>query len=75
MLGSYGDKPRCIALTGEIGVDVGCSIYPRRASVCRDFQPSWLDGVYNKRCDQARIAWELPPLWPDYWQDNFPNAA
>lgn len=75
MLGSYGDKPRCIALEGEIGTEVRCAIYARRATVCRDFQPSWLDGVQNERCDQARLAWGLPALWPDYWRDNFPHAA
>lgn len=30
---------RCIALDGEIGACVGCRIYARRPSVCRDCAP------------------------------------
>lgn len=75
MLGSSGSKPRCIALSGDIGDSVSCSIYAQRASVCRDFDPSWLEGVHNPRCDRARVAWGLLPLTPDSWLDNFPKAA
>ncbi|MGV1097900.1 YkgJ family cysteine cluster protein [Thiovibrio sp. JS02] len=75
MLGHSGENPRCIALVGQIGEAVHCAIHARRASVCRDFQPSWLAGVGNERCDRARLAWGLAPLTPDWWQDNFPKAA
>lgn len=62
MLGTNGPNPRCIALLGQIGQSVGCSIYPLRASVCHDFKLSWENGVHNDRCDKARAAWGLPPL-------------
>jgi hypothetical protein len=64
MIGTGGSTPRCVALIGTIGEGVRCSIYDVRAGVCRDFQPSWTDGVHNERCDRARAAWGLPPLEP-----------
>jgi len=77
MKGSNGSKPRCIALMGIIGKKVHCSIYENRASICRDFPPSWENGIHNERCDKARIAWGLSPLAPDIWHlpENFPKAA
>lgn len=71
MLGTNRPQPRCIALKGSIGGEVGCVIYEQRASVCRDFAASWLNGNRNERCDEARIAWGLLPLTPDNWL--FPN--
>jgi Fe-S-cluster containining protein len=62
MRGTSQKTPRCVALLGEIGKSVGCSIYDLRSSVCRDFDVSWTDGVRNERCDEARIAWGLEPL-------------
>ncbi|HQI80313.1 MAG TPA: YkgJ family cysteine cluster protein [Deltaproteobacteria bacterium] len=67
MLGMDGAHPRCIALEGEIGRSVYCSIYERRASVCRVFTPSWENGEPNERCDRARAAWGLEPLRPGDW--------
>jgi Fe-S-cluster containining protein len=64
MRGTNQPIPRCIALLGQIGQSVGCSIYELRASVCRDFKVSWEDGLRNERCDKARAAWGLPPLEP-----------
>ncbi|MBN2133086.1 MAG: YkgJ family cysteine cluster protein [Sedimentisphaerales bacterium] len=64
MRGTSPPNPRCIALLGEIGQSVRCSIYERRASVCRDFDVSWGQGLHNERCDRARAAWGLPPLEP-----------
>ena len=77
MKGTQGPDPRCIALMGIIGKKVHCAIYARRASICRDFQPSWLDGMPNERCDKARAKWGLPPLSPEIWLSptNFPSAA
>jgi len=77
MKGTGGNRPRCVALTGDIGKRVLCAIYERRASVCRDFSPSWLDGRPNGRCDEARAAWGLLPLTPDSWMSpgEFPSAA
>jgi hypothetical protein len=77
MLGSNGPAPRCIALQGGIGEKVSCAIYERRASVCRDFQPAWLNGEPNERCDRARSRWGLAPLTPETWHlpDDCPQAA
>jgi hypothetical protein len=77
MKGSGGGNPRCIALKGFIGRSVSCSIYERRASICREFDPSWQNNVPNPRCDKARAAWGLAPLTPESWIDprNFPKAA
>ena len=59
MKGSNGSKPRCSALMGIIGKKVCCSIYDRRASICRDFPPSWENGRHNERCDKARNFWGM----------------
>lgn len=77
MKGSNGPRPRCIALMGIIGKKVHCAIYERRASICRDFPPSWENNVHNERCDKARMAWGLMPLTPESWHlpENFPKAA
>jgi len=77
MKGTHGPRPRCIALLGQIGIAVCCSIYERRASVCRNFEPSWKNGIPNERCDKARAAWNLKPLMPDIWPipDDFDKAA
>jgi Fe-S-cluster containining protein len=77
MQGTQGSKPRCIALMGIIGKKVHCSIYERRASVCREFVHSWQEGTPNQECEKARALWGLPPLTPDIWRSpsNFPKAA
>lgn len=64
MKGMTGPSPRCVALVGEVGESVRCSIYTLRSSACRDFEPSWVDGQRNERCDRARAAWGLAPLEP-----------
>jgi hypothetical protein len=77
MRGTGGANPRCIALKGFIGQGVSCSIYDRRASICREFEPSWQNNTANPRCDKARAAWGLAPLTPEFWIDprHFPRAA
>ncbi len=77
MKGTNGPAPRCISLMGIIGKKVFCNIYEHRSSVCRDFQPAWLDGIPNERCDKAREHWGLPALTPEIWNNprNFPKAA
>ena len=64
MKGSFGEKPRCVALKGEIGKEVACSIYDLRSSVCREFPVAWEQGIPNERCDRARVAHGLEPLRP-----------
>ena len=73
MRGTNRERPWCIALTGIIGKAVHCSIHPQRASVCRDFIPSWQQGEANERCDQARALWGLAPLTPISWLPRSPN--
>lgn len=77
MRGTEGVNPRCIALLGDIGHSVRCSIYKRRASICREFEPSWQNHAPNPRCDKARLAWGLKPLKPDTGLNpkGFPKAA
>jgi len=78
MIGTNRPQPRCVALIGTIGIEVRCSIHPRRASICREFSPAWEAGLGNERCDQARAAWGLPPLGPHSWStpdNDFPKAA
>jgi Fe-S-cluster containining protein len=77
MIGTEGSAPRCAALLGDIGRSVRCSIYERRASVCREFEPSWQKNTPNPRCDKARLAWGMQPLRPNREFDpkDFPKAA
>lgn len=58
---------RCIALEGPIG-SARCTIYARRPEVCRDFEPSWKDGIHQPWCDEARALYDLPPLTPQDWE-------
>ena len=76
MLGAEGSTPRCVALMGDIGQNVRCTIHPRRSSVCRDFPASYEDGTgaHNPRCDAARAAWDLAPLSPEDWRSPAPEA-
>jgi uncharacterized protein len=62
MNGTERATPRCVALHGQIGIEVRCVIHPLRPSPCREFPASWIDGVPNERCDRARAAHGLPPL-------------
>ena len=62
MQGTNARAPRCVALEGEIGKSVSCSIYLDRPGTCREFDPSGLDGVSNEACDRARAHYGLPPL-------------
>jgi len=64
MKGTTGDNPRCIALEGEVGREVGCAIYAKRPSTCRNFTASYAQGKKSSRCDEARDAFGLPPLVP-----------
>lgn len=71
MKGTNARQPYCIALHGEIGKQVACSIHPRRSYVCRDFDASYVDGqTHNERCDKARAAFGLRPLQPGDWVEG-----
>jgi Fe-S-cluster containining protein len=77
MKGTNQPNPRCTCLSGEIGQRVFCRIYEQRASICRDFNPSWINGERNIRCDKARLALGLRSLTPESWLDSplLPCAA
>ena len=68
MRGTNQPSPRCVALQCKIGEEVGCAIYAQRSSTCRDFglhceeNALKCDGLNLTRCNQAREAWNLPPL-------------
>ena len=62
MLGTDKSPPRCAALTGEVGVDACCSIYPHRPSPCQDFAPYAALGIGEDACDRARRRHGLPPI-------------
>lgn len=64
MIGTNQVKIRCVALTGQIGQSVSCSIYENRPSCCRRFQASYENGVKNPNCDLARKSKGLKPLTP-----------
>lgn len=78
LLGTNETKPRCVALQGKIGHEVGCTIYARRPACCREFKPSFEDGLKNPRCDQARKGKGLKPLRPsdyDEYRRGLQDAA
>lgn len=56
MAGTDAAAPRCVALAGEIGRTVGCTIYDRRPSPCREFDTE------HAACGRARQRCGLPPL-------------
>lgn len=79
MQGTNCKTPRCVALTGEVGVDVACAIYDKRPSPCRDF-PLWLeDGSINPECQKIRVLHGLepidPPHNPTHTPPHFPQVA
>jgi Fe-S-cluster containining protein len=68
MRGTYTKQPRCVALSGEIGQQVGCTIYAQRSSTCRELQAG------TDQCIRARalhgvgaVAQAMPPI-PLYGQ-------
>ena len=69
MRGTERQPPRCVALRGEIGVEVGCAIYEFRPSPCRDFSPYANLGQGDDACADARRRHGLPPL------PGLPNVA
>ena len=65
MKGTDQKNPRCVALTGEVGQSIGCSIYENRPSVCRQYHV-WdpLTGKPNEDCQKLRQKIGLPLLEP-----------
>lgn len=54
MKGTDSFPPRCIALEGEVGQAVRCSIYDQRPLVCREFNEYEPDGSPNPTCFKLR---------------------
>ena len=48
MQGSTTKPPRCVALAGDIGQSVACTIYEKRSSTCRAFEMG-SDGCFKTR--------------------------
>jgi uncharacterized protein len=49
-----GGRPTCVALDGKIGIFCGCSIYPDRPSVCRQFEVG--EALCRSAREQAGLA-------------------
>ncbi|AEV26698.1 MULTISPECIES: YkgJ family cysteine cluster protein [Azospira] len=62
MTGTDASPPRCVALSGEVGVAVSCSRYAQRPSPCREFNPLAELGITDEACARARQKHGLPPL-------------
>ncbi len=71
MQGSNSEPRRCVALSGELGKSVSCTIYENRPTPCREFPVFFEDGSPNPKCDELRARIGLPPLEPLV----FPQAA
>lgn len=56
MRGTNQAAPHCIALQGEVGTQVSCSVYAARPSACREVQPG------DEQCGKARERYGLGPL-------------
>lgn len=80
MKGTNQREPRCAALEGCVGEQVSCSIYHQRPTACHEFGVTWSRGVLHfsadelERCNQARAAWGLPPLFDDS-SDSTPDSS
>lgn len=62
MQGTNQRSPRCVALMGEIGEGVRCTIYENRSSTCREFPFHGESGLDSPDCQKARALHGLPPL-------------
>ena len=56
MRGTDTRCPRCVALRGEVGSAVSCTIYPQRSSPCREFSAG------TDACNRAREKHGLAPV-------------
>lgn len=66
MRGTAESSPRCVALSGTVGVAVCCTIYDRRPSPCREFAAEAGSGHGDLSCGDARRLHGLPPLAGSY---------
>jgi Fe-S-cluster containining protein len=47
---------RCVNMAGEVGVEIGCTVYPDRPQICRDFDAG------SDRCFGYRRMYGIDPL-------------
>jgi len=64
MAGTSKAHPRCAALTGQVGDQVACQVYPSRPQACREVAPG------SDQCQRARVRHGLgmltvPPIAHD----------
>lgn len=62
MRGTDAASPRCVALQGEVGASVRCTLYAVRPSPCREFAPYAALGIGDDACNRARARHGLAPL-------------
>ena len=67
MKGTNQAQVKCIALQGEVGQQVSCSIYTIRSSTCKEVQ------IADDHCNKARLAHNLIPLINIEQQDSENN--
>ena len=68
MRGTNAKQPRCTALSGQVGQEVACQIYPLRASPCHEVQ------LGDEQCLKARQKHGLPAD-SDWWARPEVQAA
>ena len=56
MKGTDKATPRCVALAGNVGSQVSCTIYEQRSSTCREFAEG------TDACNRARKKYGLPEI-------------
>lgn len=62
MRGTDHARPRCAALSGQVGVKIACGIHEWRPSPCREFGERAPMGLADDACNRARARHGLPPL-------------
>ena len=56
MNGTEKNPVKCVALQGQVGQQVSCSIYENRSSTCREFTEG------TAECNKARSIYGLPAI-------------
>ena len=64
MAGTNQSSPRCVALGGEVGKAVACTIYEMRPEPCREVQAG------DAKCNRARARHGFAPLPGDVAADH-----